>query len=155
MRFRRNPRATEAGISRHGAWRGRTVELDGDVVLWCEPVGVLRHVLGRLTRAVAAGSHFTITGAESFYAINDAVSSYAERAAEDHVVVAIRAQKRQLELEGGPFLYDIAGGNEAQGAAIQPTVEQGSLGELVDAISFEPLDGHGVLRLTIRDHGRD
>jgi serine/threonine-protein kinase RsbW len=154
MRFRRDPQATEAGISRDGIWHTRTVELDGDVVLWCAPVSVLRHVLGRLTRAVAAGSHFTITGAESFHAINDAVSSYAERAADDHVVVAITAQARQLELDGGPFHCDIAGDGAGRGTAIASTVERRSLAELVDAISFEPLNGHGVLHLTIRDRGR-
>jgi hypothetical protein len=104
---------------------------------------------------VAASSHFTISGAESFYAINEAVSTYAERAADDHVVVAITAQARQLELDGGPFLYDISAQDAAQPAPALATIEPPPLAELVDAISFESVDGHGVLHLTIRDHGRD
>jgi hypothetical protein len=123
--------------------------------VWCQPVNVLRHLLGRLTRAVAASSHFTVSGAESLYAINDAVSTYAERAADGHVVVAITAHTRQLELDGGPFLYDIAGADEAGGVSAPPRIDRPSLAELVDGISFEQLDGHGLLHLTIRDHGRE
>lgn len=159
MRFRREPQASEGGIPRDGVWHAKETEIDGDVVVWCEPVNVLRHLLGRLARAMAASSHFTITGAESLYGVNDALSGYAERAADGHVVVAITAQTRELELICGPFRYDIASeGDDKDEVAAKPlrtTNDRRPLAELVDAISFEPVGGHGLLHLTVRDHGRD
>jgi serine/threonine-protein kinase RsbW len=107
MRFRRDQDASEAGIPRNGTWHAGYPGIEGDVVLWCQPVGVLRYVLGRLARALASRSHFTLKGAESLFAINDAIASYAEWAGDGHVTVAITAETRRLTFEGGPFLYDI------------------------------------------------
>jgi hypothetical protein len=162
MRFRRAKQASEAGIPRDGVWHASTPGLEGDVVLWCQPVSVLRHVLGRLARAVAARSRFTVRGAESLFAINDEIASYAEWAADGHVIVAITAQTRELRLDSGPFLYDL---DEMQEHLRSPdteadapsgeTAEHRSLAELVDEISFQREDGAGQLHILIRDSGRE
>ncbi len=141
MRFRRSDLASEAGIPQNGEWPVREHALDGDVVLWCEPVTLLRHVFGRAARAFAASSHFTISGAADLHAINDAVAEYAEASADGHVVLAISAEPHQLALDLGPF------DPEGRTAALAP---------LVDQLSLEDMDADRtkLLHLLLRDHGR-
>ncbi len=141
MRFRRSEFASEAGIPQDGEWSDREHALEGDVVLWCEPVALLRHVFGRVARAIAASSHFTITGAADLHAINDAVAEYAEASADGHVVLAISAAAHELALDLGPF------GDDMRTAALAP---------LVDQLSLEEVDGEGtkLLHLLLRDRGR-
>jgi serine/threonine-protein kinase RsbW len=166
MRFRRDRDASESGIPRDGTWHAGYPGLQGDVILYCQPVSVLRHVLGRLARALASRSHFTVKGAESLFAINDAIASYAEWAGDEHVTVAITAETRRLTFEAGPFLYDIdhdqplspqvaeSSPRTSDGAVESPAVWRSELAELVDEISFERDDGHGRLRVLVRDSGR-
>jgi serine/threonine-protein kinase RsbW len=162
MRFRRDSDASEGGIPRDGTWHAGYPGVEGDVVLWCQPVSVLRYVLGRLARALASRSHFTLKGAESLFAINDAIASYAEWAGDGHVTVAITAGTRRLTFEGGPFLYDIDAERPLSREAAQTpelaseatAVRRRGLAELVDEVSFVPEDGHGRLRVLVRDSGR-
>ncbi len=104
MRFRRTEDASEDSIPRAHEWAARPPDLSGDVVLRCQPVTLLRHVLGRVARAIAASSHFTLSGAAELYAINDAVADYAEAAADGHVVIAISGSSHRLTLDGWPFI---------------------------------------------------
>jgi serine/threonine-protein kinase RsbW len=166
MRFRRDRDASEAGIPRDGTWHAGYPGIEGDVVLYCQPVDVLRHVLGRLARALASRSHFTLKGAENLFAVNDAIASYAEWAGESQVTVAISAQTRRLTFEGGPFLYDIDEGQPlspavsqsalatAEGALQSLSVWRREMAELVDEVSFVRDDGHGRLHVLVRDSGR-
>jgi len=104
MRFRRTQDASEDCIPRAHDWVARPPDLSGDVVLRCQPVTLLRHVLGRVARAIAASSHFTLSGTAELYAINDAVADYAEAAADGHVVIAISGSSHRLTLDGWPFI---------------------------------------------------
>ncbi len=161
MRFRRSEDASEDGnpAGRH-EWPDRPPELSGDVVLWCEPVSLLRHVLGRVARAVAASSHFTMSGAADLYAINDAVAEYAEAAADGHVVMAITGASHRLAMDGGPFLALGEGNGGASTDADrlgdqQIEARKAAIAGLVDQLSFEPNDNDGLLHLLLLDHGRE
>jgi len=100
-------------------------------------------VLGPVARAAAAGSQFTLTGASDLYAINDAMASLVELAADGQLVVGISSSPHRLELDAGPLVRLDRGG--AAG---------GRLSELVDELRFEP-DGHGeMMRLVVLDSGR-
>jgi serine/threonine-protein kinase RsbW len=165
MRFRRSADASEAGIPPEGTWRDRPPELSGDVVLWCEPVSLLRHVLGRVARAVAASSHFTMSGAADLYAINDAVAEYAEAAADGHVVMAITGASHRLAMDGGPFLAlgesnGAAPADDRQVGDEEIEARRAAIASLVDQISFEAyndglLNNDGLLHLLLLDHGRE
>jgi serine/threonine-protein kinase RsbW len=160
MRFRRTAEASEAGIPPEGAWRDRPQALTGDVVMWCEPVSLLRHVLGRVARAVAAGSHFTMSGAADLYAINDAVAEYAEAAADGHVVTAISGASHRLTLDAGPFAAFDHGGDDELADDDWPGTEeiearQAAIARLVDQLSFEADRNDGLLHVLLLDHGRD
>jgi serine/threonine-protein kinase RsbW len=146
MRFRRSELASEAGIPQDGEWAVAEHALDGDVVLWCEPVSLLRHVLGRAARAVASSAHFTIAGAAELHAINDAVAQYAEAVGDHHVVVALTARSHELELDLGPLWAEDGVG--ADGAA--------TLAPLVDELSFQSMDGDSskLLHLLLLDRGQ-
>jgi len=144
MRFRRGVDGPDNGIAYREQWPARPAALTGDVVLWCDPVAVLRHVLGRVARAVAAMSHFTVSGATELYAINDAVAACAEAAADaeagadGRVVIAVSGAAHRLTLDGWPF---------PAGA------ERGRLAALLDEISFESNASGGLLHMLLLDHG--
>jgi serine/threonine-protein kinase RsbW len=160
MRFRRSAEASEAGIPPEGAWIDQTPALSGDVVLWCEPVTLLRHVLGRVARAVAASSHFTISGAADLYAINDAVAEYVEATAEGHIVAAISGASHRLTVDAGPFpavgadgvplAADDRGFDEQEVEA-----RRAALAQLVDQLSFDADTDDGLLHLLLLDRGRE
>jgi serine/threonine-protein kinase RsbW len=160
MRFRRSADASEAGIPPEEGWRDRPPALSGDVVLWCEPVTLLRHVLGRVARAVAASSHFTITGAADLYAINDAVAEYAEAAADGHVVMAISGASHRLIVDGGPFVAlnegDVSSRIGEHGVNEQEIeARKAAIAQLVDELSFDAYERDGLLHLLLLDHGRE
>ncbi len=157
MRFRRTDDASEDSILREHEWAVRPQDLNGDVVLRCQPVTLLRHVLGRVARALAASSHFTLSGAAELYAINDAVADYAEAAADGHVVIAISGSSHRLTLDGWPFIArDGAGAGDGvaqQGdGAIAARVEL--IARLVDQLSFERVETGGLVHMLVLDHGK-
>ncbi len=162
MRFRLTEEATDAGFPSDDEWPGRPEALAAeDVVMWCEPVPLVRHLVGRVARATAAGSHFTMTGASDLYAINDAMAGFAEVAADGHLVVGISSSDHRLTVDAGPIIAAEASGGETSTA--QPATVRGdevemrraALAELVDQLSFEPFDGGTLLHLLVLDRGRE
>jgi len=157
MRFRRTEDASEDSIPRELEWAVRPQDLNGDVVLRCQPVTLLRHVLGRVARALAASSHFTLSGAAELYAINDAVADYAEAAADGHVVIAISGSSHRLTLDGWPFIARAGDGADdgaprQGGSAIAAREEL--VARLVDQLSFERVDTGGLVHMLLLDHGK-
>ena len=125
-----------------------------DVVMWCEPVPLVRHLVGRVARAAAAGAHFTMTGASDLYAINDAMAGFAEVAADGHLVVGISSSAHRLTVDAGPMVAlggsddRIHGAAEPRGGApreLEP--RRAALAELVDQLSFESFDEGELLHL--------
>jgi anti-sigma regulatory factor (Ser/Thr protein kinase) len=161
MRFRRSATGPEAEFPRDEDWPARPAPLEQeDVVMWCEPVPLVRHLVGRVARATAAATHFTMTGASDLYAINDAMAGFAEVVADGHLFVGISSSSHRLTLEAGPLVA--LGSGEAQ----EPTAEQdgdsaevrarkAALAELVDELSFESSDAGKLVHLLVLDRGHD
>jgi serine/threonine-protein kinase RsbW len=160
MRFRRSEDASQDGSLTDTDWPDRPPEISGDVVLWCQPVSLSRHLLGRVARAVAATSHFTISGVADLYKVNDAFAEYAESAANEQVVLAITGSSHRLAVDAGPFMalrpegaqdgtiVEFGDGDGAEIPAAAP------LAELVDQLSFQERDSHRLLHLLLLDSGR-
>lgn len=148
MRFRRSEADIDRGFPSEDDWPNRPAELAaGDVVMWCEPVPMVRHLVGRVARAAAASSHFTMTGASDLYAINDAMAGLAEVAADGRLVVRISSSSHRLVLEAGPLVsFEPADLVSARRAA---------LAELVDELSVEASDGGELVHLLVLDRGHD
>lgn len=158
MRFRLTETSTEAGFPGDDEWPMRPEALIAeDVVMWCEPVPLVRHLIGRVARAAAAGAHFTMTGASDLYAINDAMAGFAEVAADGHLVVGISSSAHRLTVDAGPILA--AGGADAERAehaegAGELELRRAALAELVDQLSFESYGEAKLLHLLVLDRGR-
>jgi serine/threonine-protein kinase RsbW len=161
MRFRRTQADTEAGFPGDDEWPHRPSALiQEDVVMWCEPVPLVRHLVGRVARATAASSHFTMTGASDLYAINDAMAGLAEATADGHLVVGISSSSHRLTVEAGPLvaLVDPAGGGEPsadRGDASEIRARRAALAELVDELSFENSEEGKLVHLLVLDRGHD
>jgi anti-sigma regulatory factor (Ser/Thr protein kinase) len=98
MCFRRSVDAP-VGFSPGSGDRQLPLELHGDAVIWLEPVSLIGPVLGRVVRAFAAKSQFTLDRFAELYAVTDALAAYAEYAsASDTVGIAITGAPRRLEL---------------------------------------------------------
>jgi serine/threonine-protein kinase RsbW len=162
MRFRLTETSAEAGFPRDDEWPERPEALaEEDVVMWCEPVPLVRHLVGRVARATAAGAHFTMTGASDLYAINDAMAGFAEVAADGHLVVGISSSAHRLTVDAGPILTadpldaESAGPALARGGgARELELRRAALAELVDHLSFESFDEGKLLHLLVLDRGR-
>jgi serine/threonine-protein kinase RsbW len=161
MRFRRSQTDTEAGFPGDDEWPHRPSALvDEDVVMWCEPVPLVRHLVGRVARATAASSHFTMTGASDLYAINDAMAGLAEATADGHLVVGISSSSHRLTVEAGPLVarVDPTGDGEPsadRGDASEIRARRAALAELVDELSFENSEEGKLVHLLVLDRGHD
>ncbi|HEX3617882.1 MAG TPA: ATP-binding protein [Solirubrobacteraceae bacterium] len=160
MRFRRGATDTEAGFPGDEQWPSRPAALvEEDVVMWCEPVPLVRHLVGRVARAAAASSHFTMTGASDLYAINDAMAGFAEVAADGHLVVGISSSSHRLTLEAGPVVAFEPGEDGApdgwHGDPAELSQRRAALAELVDELSFENSDVGKLLHLLVLDRGHE
>ncbi len=161
MRFRLNATGDEAGFPRDDEWPERLEALaDEDVVMWCEPVPLVRHLVGRVARAAAAGSHFTMAGASDLYAINDAMAGFAEVAADGHLVVGISSSAHRLTVEAGPIVAMEPLATESSHAAVSDSAgelarRRAALAELVDQLSFKSSADGELLHLLVLDRGRE
>jgi serine/threonine-protein kinase RsbW len=161
MRFRRGATDTEAGFPGDEEWPSRpTALIEEDVVMWCEPVPLVRHLVGRVARATAASSHFTMTGASDLYAINDAMAGFAEVAADGHLVVGISSSSHRLTLDAGPMVALEPGESHEpsaahDGDAAEIRTRRAALAELVDELSFESSDVGKLLHLLVLDRGHE
>ena len=161
MRFRRSATDTEAGFPGDHEWPRRPAALvQEDVVMWCEPLPLVRHLIGRVARATAASSHFTMTGASDLYAINDAMAGFAELAADGHLVVGISSSSHRLTLEAGPMVAlgpddDGQAGADDRGDLTEIRTRRAALAELADELSVENSAEGKVLHVLVRDSGHD
>ncbi len=171
MTFKRPGAADHAVRDRRDQGRSSRprIEVAGQVVLWVSPVSALRIVLGRLLRAVAATSHFTLHSMSALTAVTEALGTYAEgNAAGPTIGFAIDAQPRRLKLLGGPFRHADGGGAPALAGADggdghghgHPVLRAGTnwqqLSVLVEQLQTVPdAAGNELLSITLADHSRD
>lgn len=99
------------------------LHLAGDAVLWLEPITLLRPVLGRVLRAIAAGAHFSVERFGDLYAVVDALADYAAHASSGSMIgFAMTGSSRRLEssvvrwstVPGGPPLRTAASSTTAR-----------------------------------------
>jgi hypothetical protein len=125
------------------------VALPGDVVVSLAPVAILAQVFGRLTRAVAAGSHFSVDRFSDLYPITEAIAAHAESAGTGApITCSINSSSRRLELMVAPF-------TQGSGASLEPAdapADGPPLADLIDQLTIEPIDGSELLRLVVIDH---
>jgi anti-sigma regulatory factor (Ser/Thr protein kinase) len=127
-----------------------TVELSGDVVVTLTPSSLLACMLPRISRAVAAHSHFTVERVSDLDAVAEAIATRAERgAAGESIRFSIHASSRRLVLTVGPLRQQAtsrgAAGESADGA-------RAPLAALVDELAVERVNGYELLHVVIVDH---
>jgi anti-sigma regulatory factor (Ser/Thr protein kinase) len=115
--------------------------LTGDAVLWLEPVALLRPVLGRVLRAIAAGAHFSVERFGDLYAVVDALSDYATQVRVDGMIgFAMKGSSRRLELVSGPI----------PGNALLDSLRV-TLADVVDEVNAGQSGDQGTLELVLLD----
>jgi anti-sigma regulatory factor (Ser/Thr protein kinase) len=125
------------------------LKLAGDVVVKVSPIGLLPGVLGRLTRAAAAGAHFSLDRFSDLYLIADEVSSHARSVADrDGVGFSLTTNSGKLALKIGPFP---AGSGKRLESGQSPGASAFPLTRLVDELTVEALNGSEVWSLIVRD----
>jgi anti-sigma regulatory factor (Ser/Thr protein kinase) len=124
------------------------VGLSGDVVVSVMPVSLLVHILGRLSRALAAQWHFRVSRISDLRDITDAIALHAEnQAGSGPIWFSLDASSRRLELSVGPF------GHRAATAAGLAAAAAGGvrLADLVDDLAVDRYGDHEFLRLVVAD----
>jgi anti-sigma regulatory factor (Ser/Thr protein kinase) len=135
------PPGYAAARYRHASVPG--VRLSGDVVIWLAPVTITATVLGRLFRAIAATSHFSLDRFADLFGVSDAIATYAQAVcAGEPIGFSISASSRRLELMGGPLPF--ASGPDAD-------AQRQTLAELVDELELLERDGSRLVRLVFVD----
>jgi serine/threonine-protein kinase RsbW len=126
------------------------IDLQGDVVLSLSPVSILAAVFGRLTRAIAAGKHFSVDRFSDLYPIADAIAAHAQRAAADGrpITISINSANRRLELALAPFA---AGSGSRLESALGAQPGSSPLAGLADRLEVEPINGEELLRVVVLD----
>jgi anti-sigma regulatory factor (Ser/Thr protein kinase) len=123
--------------------------LDGDVVARVSSARLLRGVLGRLTRAVAAQVHFSVDRFSELYPVTDAIAAHAMSAASSlGIGFAIVSESRRLELTIGKFRNGSSAGFREDAQAASP------LKLLADEVSVEPDGDSELLRVVVADTRR-
>jgi anti-sigma regulatory factor (Ser/Thr protein kinase) len=128
-----------------------TPGITGPTVLWMAPVSLLPVVLGRVCRAVAASSHFSVARWADLYEISDALGIYATRAAAGRRLgLSIESSPRSLTLTAGPFLsLDGAAPNGA--GSPDAEASKVALEALVDELTTERARGYDLLHICVSD----
>jgi len=123
-----------------------SARLSGDVIVTLS-AGLLSGVLGRVARAVAAGTHFSLDRFSDVYLVTDAIASFAETAASGAAITfAAAAGNRRLELTLGPFRAGRCERLRDEGLSNRP----GSpLALLVDELAVDRVDGFEMLRVVV------
>jgi anti-sigma regulatory factor (Ser/Thr protein kinase) len=121
-------------------------ELDGDVVARVSSARLLKGVLGRLARAMAAQAHFSVDRFSELYPVTDALAAHAQAAASSHGIgFGIVARDRQIEVTIGKFRIGSSAGLQEQTAAAS------TLKLLADDLRVE-MDGDSeLLRVVVAD----
>ena len=125
--------------------------LSGDVVLTVSPVELLGPVLGRIGRALAPSAGFSLDRCADVYLVTDALGAHAERAAESaSISVALGAHDQLLEFAVAPLRI----GASRRPDSPEPPPRPESLASLADELTVSDVNGHGMLRVAMRDHRR-
>ena len=121
------------------------------MVLTVSPVELLGPVLGRIGWALAPSAGFSLDRCADVYLVSDALGAHAERAAESaSISVALGAHDQLLEFAVAPLR--IGASRRPDGAEPPPRPE--SLASLADELTVSDVNGHGMLRVAMRDHRR-
>jgi serine/threonine-protein kinase RsbW len=124
-------------------------ELDGDVVARLSSARLLKGVLGRLARAMAAQANFSVDRFSELYPVTDALAAHAQAAASSHGIgFGIVARDRRIEVTIGKFRIGSSAGLREGTATASP------LKLLADELSVE-MDGDSeLLRVVVADTPR-
>ncbi len=135
---------------------GKGRELEGDLVVWLAPVELVRFVIGRVTRLLAASSpaRFSVARVSDLDTVTDAMAAYVELAADGQFGVALSSSPHRLVIDGGPLWWDSAGAGLPR--ALQDELERrrGELAKIVDTLSTAPFNEGELVHLELVD-GRD
>jgi anti-sigma regulatory factor (Ser/Thr protein kinase) len=125
---------------------GPEVTLTGDLILSLAPVSMLGPVLGRLVRAMAAASHFSVERFSDLRRITDEIAAFAEHTAGGATTTcAIDASTRRIQLTLAPLRLGsgdelIAGGADLNGSV-----------RLADEVRIEEAASYELLRVVVGD----
>ncbi len=121
----------------------------GEVVMSLSPVALLSGVLGRVARALAATSHFSLDRFSDVYLVTDALANHASSAARGpRIGCRLIAGERRLECTVGPF-------RAGSGARFCTDRADGMVSPLVllcDEVTVERVGKAERLRLVLLDH---
>ena len=113
------------------------------------PVALLTGVLGRVARALAATSHFSLDRFSDVYLVTDALASHAARAADGpRIGCRLIASERRLECTVGPF-------RAGSGVRFATDRADGMVSPLVllcDEVTVEQAGQAERLQLVLLDH---
>jgi anti-sigma regulatory factor (Ser/Thr protein kinase) len=141
-----NPELARAELQNGHDW---PQHLDGDVVARLSSARLLKAVLGRLARAMAAQAHFSVDRFAELYPVTDALAAHAQAAASsDGVSFAIAAGDRRIEMTIGKFRTGSSAGLREETPAGSP------LKLLADELSVEPDGDAELLRVVVADTPR-
>jgi anti-sigma regulatory factor (Ser/Thr protein kinase) len=122
--------------------------LRGDVVGVVFPPALLGPALGRLVRALAAGSHFRLDRFSELRVLTDTLGAHARAAPGDHrLAFALAATDRRLELAAGPFAAGSGTVFTGEGSASPAS----PLRELADELTVGPGLRGEIVRLVVSD----
>ncbi len=131
-------------------------ELTGEIVAWFASADMMRFVLGRIFRSVAASPHFSVRRVSDLREVNNAIARYVEVAADGDVGIAISRSSRHLTMTGGPFsvhrAQDTSRGSPDRREKLEQLTEM--LAGVVDTLSIEPSNGYELLRFEFIDPSR-
>ncbi len=139
--------AAKPGLERAETQNGHDwpKDLDGDVVARLSSARLLKGVLGRLARAMAAQANFSVDRFSELYPVTDALAAHAEAASSSHGIgFAIVAGDRRLEVIIGKF-------RTGSSAGLDDSATASPLKLLADEVSVE-MDGDSeLLRVVVAD----
>ena len=144
-------RATKPALERAELQDGHDwpKNLDGDVVARVSSTQLLKGVLGRVARAMAAQAHFTVDRFSELYPVTDALAAHARAAASSRGIgFAIARGNRRIELTIGKFR------NGSSAGLSQETEPASPIKLLADEVSVERDGASEVLRVVVSDPTR-
>jgi len=153
MRFRRDPMVADHEHE-YVFPEGDAIdpnELAGDVVVEVAPPTVMRFVLGRISRAIAAMSRFSTERFADLYPVNEAFADYVEYAADGAVGIAISGSSRRLTVTVGPLITRHTEGRVPAADSGELRARHQALEQLADDLSFERRERGELVRLVLSD----
>ena len=143
--------AAVAGAAGAGGDDGWSAQAAGEVVMSLSPVALLSGVLGRVARALAATSHFSLDRFSDVYLVTDALANHAAIAASGaRIGCRLIAGERHLELSVGPF-------RAGSGVRFSTDRADGMISPLFllsDEVTVERAGEDELLHLVLVDHRR-